>query len=100
VHDGGGCRDIAVGVEMLPVEDKTGVASQLLEEGALGPAVALAERVDGVDLTEVVGQPLGFFRFDAVSPFLCPFPLNWVFSFCATWCRVHMVHPRGADLLL
>jgi hypothetical protein len=26
---------------------------------ALGPAVALAERVDGVDLTEVVGQPFG-----------------------------------------
>lgn len=43
----------------VPVEDEAGVAAELLEEGALGPAVALAERVDGVDLTEVVGQPLG-----------------------------------------
>ena len=44
---------------MLPVEDEAGIAGELLEEGALGPAVALAERVDGVDLAEVVGQPLG-----------------------------------------
>ena len=44
---------------MLPVEDEASVAGELLEEGALGPAVALAERVDGVDLAEVVGQPLG-----------------------------------------
>lgn len=59
VHDGGGGRDVAVGVEVLPVEDEAGVAGELLEEGTLGPAVALAERVDGVDLAEVVGQPLG-----------------------------------------
>ena len=44
---------------MLPVEDEAGIVGELLEEGALGPAVALAERVDGVDLTEIVGQPLG-----------------------------------------
>jgi hypothetical protein len=44
---------------VLPVEDESGVAGELLEEGALGPAVALAERVDGVDLAEVVGQPVG-----------------------------------------
>ena len=44
---------------MLPVENVAGVAGELLEEGALGPAVAFAERVDGVDLAEVVGQPLG-----------------------------------------
>ena len=36
---------------MLPVEDEAGVAGELLEEGALCAAVALAERVDGVDLT-------------------------------------------------
>src|ERR1700755_1949133 len=50
VHDGGGCCDVAVGVEVLPVEDEAGVAGELLEEGTLRPAVALAERVDGVDL--------------------------------------------------
>jgi hypothetical protein len=61
-HDCGGCRDVAAGVEVLPVEDKAGMAGELLEKGALGPAVALAERVDGVDLTEVVGQPLGRLR--------------------------------------
>jgi hypothetical protein len=58
VHDGGGCCDVAVGVEVLPVEDEARIIGELLEEGALSPAVALAERVDGVDLTEVVGQPL------------------------------------------
>jgi hypothetical protein len=51
VHDGGGCCDVAVGVEVLPVEDEAGVAGELLEEGTLRPGVALAERVDGVDLT-------------------------------------------------
>jgi hypothetical protein len=44
---------------VLPVEQVAGVAGELLEEGALGPAVAFAERVDGVDLAEVAGQPLG-----------------------------------------
>jgi hypothetical protein len=58
VHDGGGCCDVAVGLQVLPVEDEAGVAGELLEEGALGTVVALAERMDGVDLTEVVGQPL------------------------------------------
>src|ERR1700677_1079628 len=56
-HDGGGCCDVAVGVEVLPAEGEAGITGKLLEERALGPAVALAERVDGVDLTEVVGQP-------------------------------------------
>lgn len=59
VHDGGGCCDVAVGVEVLPVEDEASVAGELLEEGTLRSAVALAERMDGVDLTEVVGRPLG-----------------------------------------
>ena len=57
MHDGGGRGDIPVGVEVLPVQDEAGVAGELLEEGALGPAVALTERVDGVDLAEVVSQP-------------------------------------------
>ena len=43
---------------MLPVENESGVAGELAEEGALSPAVALAERVDGVDLAQVVGQPI------------------------------------------
>lgn len=41
------CRDVAVGVQVLPVEDVAGV-TELLEEGA---AVALAELVDGVDFS-------------------------------------------------
>src|ERR1700733_5167189 len=32
--------------------------NSVLVSSGLGPAVALAERVDGVNLTEVVGQPL------------------------------------------
>jgi hypothetical protein len=58
-HDGGGCGDVAVGIEALPVEGEAGIAGQLLEEGALGPAVALTERVDGIHLAEIVGQPFG-----------------------------------------
>jgi hypothetical protein len=40
---------------VLPVEDEAGIDGELLEERALGPAVPPAERVDGVDLTEVTG---------------------------------------------
>jgi hypothetical protein len=43
---------------VLPVESVTGLTGELLEEGALRPAVPFAERVDGVDLAEVVGQPV------------------------------------------
>ena len=39
-------------------QTKTDAVAKLLEKGALSPAVAFAERVDGVDLTEVVGQPV------------------------------------------
>jgi hypothetical protein len=35
------------------VRPRARIDGKLLEEGALSPAVALAERVDGVDLTEV-----------------------------------------------
>jgi hypothetical protein len=52
-HDGCGSGDVAVGVQVLPVENVAGVAGELLEESALGPAVAFAERVDGVDLAEL-----------------------------------------------
>jgi hypothetical protein len=41
------------------VQGEAGVADKLPEEGTLGPAVALTERVDGVDLIEVVSEPLG-----------------------------------------
>ena len=50
MHDGGGCRDIAVSVQVLPVEAEASVAGELLEESSLGPAVALVVRVDGIDL--------------------------------------------------
>jgi hypothetical protein len=58
-HDGGRCRDVAVGVKVLPVENEARIAGELVKERALGPAVALAEWVDGVDLTKVVGETLG-----------------------------------------
>ena len=35
----------------------TPVVGELLEESTLGPHVALAERMDRVDLAQVVGQP-------------------------------------------
>ena len=42
---------------MLPGESVACLAGELLEEGSLGPSVALAERMDRVDLAQVVGQP-------------------------------------------
>ena len=42
---------------MLAGECVARVAGELLEESPLGPPVALAERMDRVDLAEVVGQP-------------------------------------------
>jgi len=42
---------------MLPGECVARVAGELLEEGPLDPPVALAERMDRVDLAQVVGQP-------------------------------------------
>jgi hypothetical protein len=47
-------RDVTLGVEPLPVQHEPGVCGELLEEGALRPTVALAERVDGVDLAQVL----------------------------------------------
>jgi hypothetical protein len=58
VHDGGGRSHIAVGIQALPVKEEAGIAGELLEEGTLSPAVPLPERVNGVDLTEVMRQPL------------------------------------------
>jgi hypothetical protein len=58
VHDGGRCRDIAVRVEVLPVEGIAGAVGELLEEGALRPAIPLTEGVDLVDLAEVISQPV------------------------------------------
>src|SRR6266851_9210770 len=36
---------------------RSSVAGKLLEEGALGPPVTLAERMDRVDLAQIVGRP-------------------------------------------
>jgi hypothetical protein len=55
--DGG--LDVSGGVEVLPGECVAFLAGELLEEGPLGPPVALAERMDRVDLAQVVGQPCG-----------------------------------------
>jgi hypothetical protein len=57
-HYGDRGRDVAGGVEVPPSEREARIVGKLLEKGALSPAVAFAERVDGVDLTEVVGQPV------------------------------------------
>jgi hypothetical protein len=43
---------------VLQVEYEARIAGELVKERALGPAVALAEWVDGVDLTEVVSETL------------------------------------------
>ena len=57
-HERCRCLDVPDGVEVLPVKVESRVAGELLEEGALGPPVALAERMDGVDLAQVEGQPV------------------------------------------
>jgi hypothetical protein len=57
-HEFPGWREpsgVAVGVQVLPVEEEAGIACELPEEGALSPAVALAERVDGIDLVVTGG---------------------------------------------
>jgi hypothetical protein len=42
---------------VLPGEREPGVAGELPEEGPLRPPVALAERMQGVDLAQVISQP-------------------------------------------
>jgi hypothetical protein len=56
-HDRGGGLDVAGGIKTLPGERESGAAGELLEEGPLCPPVSLTERVQGVDLAEVAGQP-------------------------------------------
>jgi hypothetical protein len=58
VHDRRRCLDVPVGVEVLPVKREPRVAGELLEEGPLGPPVALTERANRVDLAQVEGQTL------------------------------------------
>ena len=43
---------------MLPVKREPRFASELLEEGSLGPPAALTERMNRVDLAQVEGQPV------------------------------------------
>ena len=57
VHDRGGSLDVADGIKVLPGEREPGVAGELPEEGSLRPPVALAERMQCVDLAQVIGQP-------------------------------------------
>jgi hypothetical protein len=59
IHDGVRSRNISVGVEALPVENKSGFACELLAERSLGSTIAFTERVDGVDLAKVEGQAFG-----------------------------------------
>src|SRR5208282_2381371 len=56
-HDRGRGLDVAGGIKVLPGEREPGAAGELREEGPLRPPVALAERVQGVDLAQVIGQP-------------------------------------------
>ena len=56
-HDRGGGLDVAGGIKVLPGEREPGVTGELPEEGPLRPPVALAERMQGVDLAQVIGQP-------------------------------------------
>jgi hypothetical protein len=55
-HDRGGGLDVAGGSKVLPGKREPGVAGELPEEGTLRPPVALAERVQGVDFAQVMGQ--------------------------------------------
>lgn len=55
MHDGSRSLDVTVRVEMLPMQRKTCGTGELLEEGALGAAVAFAEGMNSIYLTEVVG---------------------------------------------
>lgn len=54
------CRgiDVVLRVDELPVELVAGVGGQLGEEGALGAPVAVAKRMQRVDIAEVVGEPV------------------------------------------
>jgi hypothetical protein len=56
-HDRGGGLDVAGGIKVLPGEREPGAARELREEGQLRPPVTLAERGQGVDLAQVIGQP-------------------------------------------
>jgi hypothetical protein len=49
--------DVAGGIKVLPGKREPGVAGELPEEGTLRPPVALAERMQGVDFAQVMGQP-------------------------------------------
>jgi hypothetical protein len=44
---------------VLPGERELCIAGELLEEGPLGPPVALTKRMNRVDLAQVIGQPAG-----------------------------------------
>jgi hypothetical protein len=57
-HDGSRGRDITGGVQALPGKRESRIVGKLREERALGPAVAFAERMDGINLAEVVSQPI------------------------------------------
>lgn len=54
VHDGRGSCDVAFGVKALPVNAEAGIAGELFGEGSLRPPVAVAKRMEGVDLAEVI----------------------------------------------
>jgi hypothetical protein len=57
-HDGVRGHNVALSVEALPDERAPGVRGKLLEECALRPAVAFPERMNGVDLAQVIGHPV------------------------------------------
>ena len=56
-HDRGRSIDVADGIKAPPGEREPGVAGELPEEGPLRPPVALAERMQGADLAQVISQP-------------------------------------------
>lgn len=50
--------DIVLRVDELPVEAVAGVGGQLGKEGALGASVAVTKRMQGVDVADVVSEPI------------------------------------------
>ena len=56
LHGGNRSVGVRLRVDELPVESIAGVCAQLSKEGALGTPVSVAKRMQGIDVTEVVGQ--------------------------------------------
>jgi hypothetical protein len=58
VEAGDRSLDIGLGVKTRPGDFPTGFVGELAQECSLGPAVSLSERMYGVELGQIVSEPL------------------------------------------